>query len=1217
MTLTRATGRLTLAVMIAVVAVLVGGAVMLLRGHAYDREVSALLDLQRRIDLFSATSDALLLDALPGTALAAYLDEAAALHEALGSWADAYPSIPRARTALDEMVALAEQVAPAGGAVDTGVQPREGPLGVPPASVAILERMAALGVTLDDAIDDVLRDRQSLGARSTGLASIAFATLASLLVLASLAAIVVLQRRIAAPVERLQDVAERVAAGDLGARSGATGVTSVTALARSFDAMLDRLAEAESQRNAQEAELRRRTTILAAAERIAGVGSWAWSPADDRLTWSDETFRITGVAPDGTERDMATFISLVHPEDRERLTDQIDASLRSDGDEVSEVRIVRPDGEVRLVHLHGEPLLDEDGKVRNFVGTIQDVTERVRTEAALEENRRLLEVAGEVVRVGGWWHDVGAPRITLSDMVCELYGLPPGTMPTAEQGVSFYVPEHVPIIADAYERCVRDGTPYDLELQIQSTQGRRFWVRTTGTPVYGPDGDVIRVQGAFQDIDERKRAQLRAQDLDRRLRRTLDTLNDGFLTLDRSGTIGYVNPTAERIVGRSRDELLGAECTTVLSELLDHDAARRVESAMRDRRLVSFEARLGSPERWIEVRVEPTADGFAAILRDVSEAHALLRQLRDKEQALTESRDRLASSLELQRALIASLPANVALLDADGTVLDVNARWRSFGERNANADPDFGVGTNYLEITERAAGQAEVGAAETAAGLRQVLAGQRERFSLEYPCSSPDEPRWFRIEVERLRHEASDDAPAGAVVMHVDVTESKLLQQRLERLAYEDSLTGLLSRNGFVHDLAERFDATWPDDALVVAIDVVGLGETNDAHGYEAGDALLRAVGQRLAAHVGDAGLAARLGGDEFVVFVLPGPEAPSEAEAVRALREQVFERPFRIGLDLVFDVAARLGVTRTGSGVRAVEELLREAELALTRTREHRGNDPVVFSTELDREVHDRVALERRLRDAIDDGELVLHYQPTVRLATRRLFAAEALVRWQHPEEGLLPPGRFVPTAERSGLIVPLGRWVLNEALRAVGRWTADGLDGIHVAVNVSIEQIATGTFADEVLAALDQHGVGPDAVLLELTESVFIHESTPFRRQLDALRRAGVRLALDDFGTGYSSLAYLKRYRFDQVKIDRSFVADMLTDDFSRDLVTTVIRIADSLGAIAVAEGVETAEQVDMLTSLGCDVAQGFFFARPLEEAAFRALLDEGARLSISPGN
>jgi diguanylate cyclase (GGDEF)-like protein len=663
-----------------------------------------------------------------------------------------------------------------------------------------------------------------------------------------------------------------------------------------------------------------------------------------------------------------------------------------------------------------------------------------------------------------------------------------------------------------------------------------------------------------------------------------------------------------------------ASARRALASTLGFGAAALVFGALSLAVLRLLHRRVGAPVLRTAAAVERFAAGDRAARSGVAgrdevgrlgaAIDGLMAAVSAHEDELSGTNGRLRLALARQQALFDALPANVAVVDAAGVIVAENARWRAHGEAAGRPAGTSDVGVDYLRVCDAADADRSGEAPAAALGLRRVLAGEAAGFALEYPCHTPDRPAWYRMSVSPVPGDAA--RPAGAVVMHVDVTERKLAELELAAVAHRDRLTGLWSRAGFVAELAARLDAHgWAPAAVVATLDVEDFRSVNDAHGFDVGDQLLTAIGARLADAVGAEGLAARTGGDTFLVYAPARPDEGPEDLAARLARAT--SRPYEVdGFEHELELA--IGYTASGRTPRAVEELIREAELALYDGVNARGGGVAAFTAQLDAAAQERVRVAHELRGALAREEFALVYQPKVVLATGRVVAAEALVRWRHPERGLLPPGAFVPVAERSGLIAPLGAWVLGEACRALARWQQAGLPPLLVAVNVSVEQLAVGDFAFDVARALAAEGVSPSRLTLEITESVFMRESPALRDQLARLHDLGVRLALDDFGTGFSSLQYLKAYRFDEVKVDRGFVRDVARDGYSRGLVATVLGLARTLEAEAVAEGVEEVAQVEALRALGCTVAQGFHFSVPLPEADLVRLVASGAVLPVA---
>ena len=441
------------------------------------------------------------------------------------------------------------------------------------------------------------------------------------------------------------------------------------------------------------------------------------------------------------------------------------------------------------------------------------------------------------------------------------------------------------------------------------------------------------------------------------------------------------------------------------------------------------------------------------------------------------------------------------------------------------------------------------------------------------------------------------------VVSHL----TRLLRERtvLEHHALHDDLTGLPNRVLFLDRLSLAvLHAQHRNELLAVMfVDLDRFKTVNDSLGHAAGDDLLRATASRLRERVRDGDTVARVGGDEFCI-VLPQLAHAGDATAVATKILESFTLPFAIEGRTLF-VSPSLGVAIfPGHGVDA-EELLRNADAAMYRAKEGGRNTVEVYTEELTVRARERLSLETNLHSAIEGGQLTLHYQPKVDVRTERIVGVEALVRWQHPQLGLVPPGTFIELAEETGLIVPLGEWVLETACRQVRAWDDAGLPSLTVAVNLSARQFRHQPVADMVAGVLRRTGLQARRLELELTESLALEETESVTAALDDLHRMGVQCSIDDFGTGYSALSYLTRFPIDTLKIDKGFVGHIDGDSNESAIVRGVIALAHSLNLDVVAEGVETTEQLLFLRENGCDLMQGYLFSRPVPASELEVLL------------
>jgi diguanylate cyclase (GGDEF)-like protein/PAS domain S-box-containing protein len=452
--------------------------------------------------------------------------------------------------------------------------------------------------------------------------------------------------------------------------------------------------------------------------------------------------------------------------------------------------------------------------------------------------------------------------------------------------------------------------------------------------------------------------------------------------------------------------------------------------------------------------------------------------------------------------------------------------------------------------------------------------------------------RWVEGIITDLR---GDPNIAGILVNGRDVTERVRVEHELSHSAHHDSLTGLPNRSAFHEDLQAALERSTRHGTAVAVLflDLDGFKVINDSLGHASGDRLLSSVARRLETQLRKGDRLSRLGGDELVIIMENVVTDREVLPAAQRILDRLTDPFFVDGRRLV--VTASMGVTvGRGPGV-AAEDLLREADLAMYLAKEKGRNRFEVFDRTLARQARRRMDVEAGLRVALERHQFVLHYQPEVELPTGRIVGQEALLRWHHPERGLTAPGEFIPVAEDTGLIVPIGRWVLREACRQAAVWRRDLGDGApHVSVNVSVRQLREETFVQEHDAGLRETGLPPGALRLEVTESIFA-DPTWIAEVLGELKALGVELAIDDFGTGYSSLSYLHQLPVDVIKIDRSFLAAVDDADDRAPLVEATIALAHSLDLLVVAEGVERPRQAELLVRAGCPRAQGFLYGRP----------------------
>lgn len=726
--------------------------------------------------------------------------------------------------------------------------------------------------------------------------------------------------------------------------------------------------------------------------------------------------------------------------------------------------------------------------------------------------------------------------------------------------------------------------------------------------------DSHRVAGVFcacrettAEVAERQASRLETERL-----RILISQAPSFMAVLRGPdhVFEVANAAYLRIVGR--EHLVGRSIREGLPGLDDQglfDTLDRVfstgEPVVEKRALVRWcPATAGPPTRtFLDFVCQPLRDAAGQVTglflegNDVTEA------------ALAD--ERRTESERFARATIDALADRVAVVDATGRISAVNKAWREFGLASG-ADPDAILeGSNYLDVCDSAvkAGLHEAGLVANL--VREVASGTRSIASFDYPCPSPSEERWFSAKITRF----AGDGPVHLVISHEDITERRRSDQKIAFLATHDSLTGLPNRALF-SERASRSIARSRETGIGLAllfIDLEQFKRLNDAQGHMVGDAALVAVAAELRARIGVDDTVARIGGDEFVVILTGQDDAARAATRFATDIKARLGRPLHVP-DRDVSLTASVGISLFPAHGDSVGELLRHADAAMYVAKSRGRNDFVFFSPEMGVAAAERLDLENHLARALALGQLELHYQPQVGLASGTTVGVEALLRWRHPSWGLVPPATFIPIAEESGLILAIGEWVLRTACAQNKSWQEAGLPRLPVAVNISPAQLRQAGFVESVSRVMAETGLDPRYLELEITESMVTSRTESMVARLKALRALGVLLSIDDFGTGYSNLGYLTAFALDRLKIDQSFIRDLPSDPNASSIVGAIMAMGRSLGLRIMAEGVETAEQADFLRGIGCDDAQGFLYGRPTDAEEFERLLRDGAIRSLA---
>jgi diguanylate cyclase (GGDEF)-like protein len=481
------------------------------------------------------------------------------------------------------------------------------------------------------------------------------------------------------------------------------------------------------------------------------------------------------------------------------------------------------------------------------------------------------------------------------------------------------------------------------------------------------------------------------------------------------------------------------------------------------------------------------------------------------------------------------------------------------------------------------------------------------------PSSVEHNPKKHDQLFEKIISETQDGQLLRSYATIRAVNERKRAEEKIVHMAFHDALTNLPNRLHFDQRLKSSFDEAVRTNGkmAIIFFDLDRFKVINDTLGHNVGDKLLQYLSQKLKVYVKEKDLVARFGGDEFIILLPNIAHIDEAAFFAKGIRD-LLKEPFILG-DQELLVTASVGISLYPNDGTDAETLLKNADIAMYRSKEKGGNSYHYYHPEMNKRSLHRLSLEINLRKALERNEFQVYYQPIVDLNNQQIIGMEALIRWFHPEWGLVSPSDFIPLAEEAGLIIPIGNWVLRQACRQNEKWRTMGLPPLQVSVNISAIQFHLQQFVQIVEDALEETGLDPRLLCLEITENVAMTNVPYIIETMQKLRSLGVFISIDDFGTGYSSFSYLKRFRVHTLKIDQSFISDITTDEENAAIVTALIAMARQLKIKSLAEGVETKEQLDFLIRQGCDEIQGYVFSRPVPADEFEKLLKDNKQLSI----
>lgn len=935
-------------------------------------------------------------------------------------------------------------------------------------------------------------------------------------------------------------------------------------------------------RNVDE-RLRKNEELLRLGLNAAKVGTWEWKIDTNEVNWSEDVETIFGLESGSFAGDYESYFQLIYPDDITKVQQAIKDSLELDKPYTIEHRVSWPDGSLHWIAGQGKVLRDEKGEPTRMLGVVMDITERKQAEDAITESKENLAKAQEISHIGSWTWNLKTQKVEWSEEMYHIYGINHEQFKENAWNIidELTHPDDRERVRKITEDAVAHNKSISVEYRIRRSDGAERVVLGEGDLVLDNEGNPAKRVGTVQDITDRIEAKEALRLSEERFDLVIQGSTDCFWDWrDTSKDAVWVTPRFYELLGYKNDEFeMGFEKFTSLLHPEDREyTMEAVRAHLEDQKPYDVEYRLQKKSGdyiWFHARGQALWDKQGNVLRMSGSIQDISKRKQTEEQLL-------ASEEKFSKAFRSSPDSYTITRQSDGKIVEVNEGF----ERIFGYSTDEVVGRSTLELNLWAnpdQRQEFMELLRKQGYLRDLDVDLRNKSGEILQC---------QVSAESI---TIDDTPCMAAITR-DMTERKAYLANMEYQATHDSLTGLPNREYLYKSAESAIKIARAEESMLALflMDLDHFKEINDTLGHHSGDALLKQIGPRLQQNMAKEGaLITRLGGDEFAVLI---GSIDSEEQAIQCVKQalSIVKQTFDID-GLKVEIGASIGVSIYPKNGDNPSTLLRCADVAMYHAKQH-SMGYALYSSDHDEYSLRRLSLMTDLGSAMRENQLFLDYQPKVTVQGNQVIGLEALVRWQHPEHGLISPDQFIPVAETGELIKPLTLWVLDNALKQLSEWHNAGFK-INVAVNISTRNLIDEEFPDVVAMLIEKHGVDPAYLELEITESAIMADPERALHILTRVNDMGVQLSIDDFGTGYSSLAYLKKLPIQALKIDLSFVSNMTHSEQDRIIVQSTINLAHNLEIAVIAEGVDTLDILDSLRSYECDQAQGFYISSPMD--------------------